>query len=214
MTTSCEVKFVHPNRDSKHISGFTILILMQAMKTAKVNKIWITSTYRNEEDQARVMLENLVPGRTMYRGDGQKVEAIGAKYASERKVIRDGLARGFDPTKPLPRITQSREEVEAAMALKIHELERHNGIGCVSHHQMNPRVVNVLDIDPKFVDPSNHLIKFTKVLTASASVSRIGLPGGIMRFSEKHFRESVGCLHLEILQPLLENSSKNFSNIA
>jgi len=198
---SVEIRFANPDRDRKYVSSFSMLTLKDLMKRAHVNSILITSTYRSEEEQARVMLSNLKPGPgSMYAGPGRQVEQVGKRYAEERQTIQDGIAHGFDPNRPLPRLTETREQVECKMALQIHALERHKGVGCVSRHQQNPSVINVIDVDPMHLAPPNKLIAFIKELTKSASIQRIGLPGGVTPFSRKHFTESVRCLHVEILQ--------------
>ena len=196
------IEFAHPHRDAEYVSMFSRSVLKHAMMHCGVHRIIITSTYRSQTDQARVMLQNLSPGGgSMYRGPGQAVEAVGKKFATERAVIQSGLTSGFDPAKPLRKYSQTQEEVADLMVLKIHAQERHEGVGCVSQHQQDPRILNVIDIDPAHVAPKGHLLSFIRTLTHMPEIKRIGLPGGVKSFSDKHFRESVRCLHVEIPQP-------------
>jgi hypothetical protein len=195
----CHIHFAHPGRDPKYVSGYSMHIIRLAGSRAGVTSSWITSTYRSEEEQARVMLSNLKPGPgSMYAGAGRRVEAIGKRFAVERALHQRSHQHGFD-SKPAS-YTLKEDEVRSLMALKIHDLERHKGVGCVSHHQIDPQILNVIDIDP-YVVPNGNLIAFIKELTLSPGVSRVGLPGGVNAFSDKHFRESVRCLHVEIPQP-------------
>ena len=193
------IEFQYPARDEKYVSRYSKDLLQQCMKASGLAKIIITSTYRSPEDQARVMLDNLSPTRTMYRGPGQDVEALGKQYARERAAFEQGSLYGFNPNKPLPTTSQPRRVVEAAMAARIHRHEAILGPGCVSHHQLNPIECNVIDISPRPI-PLPILQKFVGALTSSPLISRIGLPACVPKTHPKHFRETARCLHVEIPQ--------------
>ena len=171
------------------------------MRASGVRVVWITSTYREPKEQARVMFENLSDPsnrgkKSMYKAHGQQVEAVYREF--EAGAVR-GFSVGFDPAKPFP----SPSRAMAGMEARILELEAQFDTGCVSKHQVDPSVLNVIDISARRLEPNGNLSAFVRVLTDSMLVSRIGLPKEEERYHTKHFRESVSCLHLEIPQPRL-----------
>ncbi len=214
--TGASINFAHQARDAQHVSGYSKAILANCMRVAGVQSITITSTYRSPKDQGRVMLDNASrQSGWMYKEHGHAVEKIARDSLSANRRVQDGLAKGFDPQRPLPGPTKSHAETQSEMILKIHELERKFGVGCVSKHQTDPKKTNVIDIDPKSVKPFSALAPFIKALTGAQHVERIGLPGGARKYSKKHFVESVGCLHVEIPQmPAVPDRKIRVDNIA
>lgn len=212
--STATIQFANPARDGQHVSGYSKTILSACMKRAGVQSIMITSTYRSPGDQARVMLDNAdKQSGWMYKAHGHEVEKVARDNQAVVAQVQKGLQNGFDAKKPLPGPTKTRSQLQSEMILKIHELERKFGVGCVSKHQTDPKKMNVIDIDPKSVQPAKALGDFIKALTGDLHIQRIGLPGGAKKYSEKHFVESVGCLHVEIPQPLVFHGDRRVDNI-
>jgi hypothetical protein len=194
MSTTHKISFDNKKRDEKWVSSYSLNILRSIMASSGVTSIVITSTYRSEEDQARVMYGNLTPGKSMYGGKGQAVEAVGLAMVEEAKR---GCMHGFSPNTGIP----TPSLIQASMAKQIHALEGKFGIGCVSRHQLRPSEMNVIDISERLVRPHKSIDDFIKILTASKFIERIGIPKGKKAISTKQFVETQHCIHLEILQP-------------
>lgn len=198
------IVFTNPMRDEPHVSAWTLALLAAVMAKAGVKRIYITSTYRDPKDQARVMFGNLTPGKSMYGGYGKRVEQVARNMQLMDDVgtaVAEGLAKlpGLGPS-GFRRHTA--DEVVARMADEIKRLEGHHGMGCVSRHQMDPAVMNVIDISQGSLTPQSKLAAFIGELTASTRIARIGLPKGSMATHAKHFVETQPCIHLEIPQPI------------
>jgi len=201
--TTLSVRFAHPDRDARFVSSFSMSVLRQTMLDCGVTAITIGSTFRPPGDQARVMYDNVVAQmvkdptstRSMYRGrPGEPVEAV-ARQDLQRAQL--GLRDGFDPNRPLPLPSHSIDSMTRA----IQRLEEQHGSGCVSHHQLRTPLLDVLDVGSKTLQPHGQLAKFIKALTALSVVKRLGLPGGLTKYSHKHFVETATAIHLEIIQP-------------
>lgn len=197
------IVFTDPARDERHVSAWTLAVLEALMARAKVTRIHITSTYRGPLDQARVMYGNLTPGKSMYAGDGRRVEQVAQNIVLVDKAVMavaEGLSKmpGLTPTRYTPR---SSHQIVSAMANEIERLEAQHGQGCVSRHQIDPARMNVLDISTRLLMPHSSLATFIAVLTASPRIERIGLPVGSTRTHRKQFVETQPCIHLEIPQP-------------
>lgn len=189
--------FANRSRDARWVSSYSHNLLLSLMHAAGVLEVVVTSSYRSPEDQARVMYANLTAShsrRSMYKPMGQQVEAV---YRQHEAAVKTGLEQGFDPRKPLP----TPQRIQQAMAQRIHAIQDEHGVGCVSSHQCDPRLVNVFDLAASSIQPASALPLFIRLLTESILVRRIGLPAGLPATSAKHFRETSHCLHLEIPQP-------------
>lgn len=108
----------------------------------------------------------------------------------------------------------SNEEIVAEMAAQIERLEHQHGQGCVSRHQLDPALSNVVDIGSRTVAPQSALGAFISELTASTRVQRIGLPKGSKATHCKHFVETQPCIHLEIAQPMDAPQVNRFEGVA
>src|SRR3954469_4476508 len=53
------IHYAHPNHDRRFVSDETEAMLREMMRGAGIADIWITSTVRDEHEQAAVMLKNL-----------------------------------------------------------------------------------------------------------------------------------------------------------
>ncbi|MBA2920555.1 hypothetical protein GON01_02475 [Sphingomonas sp. MAH-20] len=195
------IHFQH-ERDKRFVSQATLILLRNLMLKAKVSRIEITSTYRSPAHQARVMYQNLKPNKTMYKEHGARVEQV-AKTIQFNDRVAPGLAHAISMlpgVEPVGYTTHSKEQIITSMAHEIGRLEEKHGIGCVSRHQCDPSKLNVIDIASESVTPAKALHHFIEVLTASVSVSRIGLPKGSTAKLAKQFVETGACIHLEVPQ--------------
>jgi hypothetical protein len=210
------IVFSNPSRDESHVSGWTLALLETIMGRAGVKRIYITSTYRSPHDQARVMRVNLTGKKSMYGGHGRRVEAVARNIVLIDKVgaiLADAIGKlpGVEPT---GYTMHSRDEIVASMAEEIEALERQHGQGCVSRHQIDPMLINVLDISSAAIAPRTALAPFIAALTAAPWIARIGLPKGSKATHSKHFVETQPCIHLEIPQPIDMPSASRFGNVA
>jgi hypothetical protein len=180
--------YSHKDRDAKHVSEWSMEVIQGAMAASGVTKVNVTSTYRSPTDQVRVMLGNYVPGKTMYRAFGRKVEAVATSqnYTNSDRGTKKGAL------------------VEAAMLQELERLEHVHGVGCVSHHQKDPSRTNVIDIAAASVTPQSKLHEFVRRLTISVFVERIGIPKNMKPYSHKHFHETAHCIHVEIPQLVVQ----------
>ena len=207
---SYQVAFANSRRDKQYVSDYSMVLLHSLMQQAGIRAIVITSTYRSPESQARVMYDNLAKSKSaksMYAKHGKAVEAV---FSQHKQTALKGIAEGFDPRRPLPLpgFTQ------AAMARQIRDLEQQHGEGCVSRHQADPKLINVLDIAEASVSPHGSIDNFLDVLTDSHLIARIGLPKGSATFHTKHFVETSPCIHLEIPQPSQADPFSRWSRTA
>jgi hypothetical protein len=196
------IVFTDPQRDEGYVSSWTLAVLGSLMTAAGVTRVYITSTYRSPRDQARVMLGNLTPGKSMYAGYGRRIEKVAQNIALMDEVLsavsESMQESGFAVT---PYKKRSKDEIVVAMSEEIEKLERQHGQGCVSRHQADPGLLNVIDIAARTVAPAGKITAFIEVLTRSPRISRIGLPKGSKATQGKQFVETQNCLHLEIPQP-------------
>jgi hypothetical protein len=195
------IVFTDPPRDEGHVSSWTLALLGSLMATARVTRVYVTSTYRSPQDQARVMLGNLTPGKSMYAGYGQRVERVAQNIVlidNVLSIVSDSLRESGFAAKP--HVRHSRDDLVRAMASEIERLERHHGEGCVSRHQADPNLLNVVDLAAGAVTPQGRLSAFIDVLTRSPRIARIGLPKGSTATHGKQFVETQNCIHLEIPQ--------------
>ncbi|MBN4046962.1 hypothetical protein JYU05_00280, partial [bacterium AH-315-P13] len=114
-----------PNADSSVVSDYSKDIIRDAGKSSGNNSIFITSTARDAENQARVMYINLerdlAEQRATYRTPGQAVIDVYVSLKEQGK---------------------SASEIRAAMTSKINSLGPSN----VSRHASNSNQLNVLDV--------------------------------------------------------------------
>lgn len=202
------ITYFNPARDEQHVSGLSHSILVRAMMSAGVKTLQITSTYRSPHDQARVMATNLNSKTSMYKAYGQQVENVGrAIVTSDRTLstISKEVAK-YTGTTVKPKL-HTQDDTINAMTDEIKRLEGIHDVGCVSHHQINPAILNVMDIVASSVVPQSALAPFIAALTASPNVKRLGLPAESKNYhppkkhNPKHFHENKHCIHVEIPQP-------------
>lgn len=195
------------NSDRAYIADITENILRGLMNNAGVERVVITSTYRDPEKQTDLMydvatrLEVKKPGTTtsMYNKKmGDKVMQVARNQIMDAKA---GIKDGFNPNTPLPLPSNTK----AAMSKTIHAMETSHGTGCVSRHQLLLPNLNVFDLDTASLQPASALDKFIDILTSSHFVKKLGLPNGKMAFSTKHFHESEKCIHVEMEVPRLND---------
>lgn len=209
------IVFSDPQRDERHVSGWTLALLGAIMVRANVKRIYITSTYRSPHDQARVMKVNLTGTKSMYGPNGRRVEEVARNIVLMDKVgtILAGAIGKLPGVKPVGYKVHTKDDILASMAEQIVKLEHQHGQGCVSRHQIDPLRTNVLDIASAVVTPQTALASFIAELTAACWIERIGLPKGIKTTHSKHFRETQPCIHLEIPQPN-DMAVGRFANVA
>jgi hypothetical protein len=198
------IVFSDPQRDEPHVSRWTLSVLESLMSRAGVKRLYITSTYRSPADQAHVMQGNLTGKKSMYGGHGRRVETVARNIVLMDQVglvLSEAIGKlpGVQPTSYKP---HTRDEIVAQMAAEIERLEHQHGQGCVSRHQLDPVLINVLDIAVNAITPKKAVDGFIAVLTASTWIDRIGLPKGSKATHRKHFVETQPCIHLEIPQPV------------
>ena len=81
------IVFTDPQRDEGYVSSWTLAVLGSLMTAAGVTRVYITFTYRSPRDQARVMLGNLTPGKSMYAGYGRRIEKVAQNIALMDEVL-------------------------------------------------------------------------------------------------------------------------------
>jgi hypothetical protein len=162
------------------------------------------------------MHRNLTPGKSMYAGHGHRVEAVARNIVlMDQAVIAVAEAIAKLPgVRPVGYHLHSNEEIVAEMAAQIERLEHQHGQGCVSRHQLDPALSNVVVIGSRTVAPQSALGAFISELTASTRVQRIGLPKGSKATHCKHFVETQPCIHLEIAQPMDAPRVNRFEGVA
>lgn len=189
--------------DKKYIADVTENVVRGLMRSAGVERVTVTSTYRSPEQQASIMYDVAVrsdlksPGtqKSMYKkATGDQVMQIAR---NDIRAIKEGIAEGFDPGKPMPFPSATKE----AMAASIDRLELEHGMGCVSRHQKLMPNLNVFDLAVSDFQPASALDTFIETLTASGFVKALGIPKGKKAFSSKHFVESEACIHVEMSVP-------------
>jgi len=125
------IKFLNPSRDQLKVSKYSIEVLTDIMKQARINEITITSTARTPAEQARIMFENLEwfgvdQQKRLYGGYGDQIIDL---YSSLKKNNFSDI------------------DIVTKMEEKIIFL----GPRKVSRHAGDPDVLNVIDIAPSSI---------------------------------------------------------------
>jgi hypothetical protein len=128
--TKLKVEF-GPNARQDVVSAYTRDVLSGIMRTAGVDRVVVTSTYRTVEEEARVMYANV---------EKQGVDHELNLYAKPGREVIKEYARSKGAGNPPDRIIDD-------MVHKIKELGSTN----VSHHNWDPAVLSVFDISPRSV---------------------------------------------------------------
>src|SRR6266568_5962093 len=128
--TKLKIEF-GPNAKQDVVSTYTRDVLSGVMRTAGVDRVVITSTYRTVEEEASVMYANV---------EKQGVDHELRLYAKPGREVIKEYARSKGAGNPPERIIDD-------MGHKIKELGSTN----VSHHNWDPAVLSVFDISPRSV---------------------------------------------------------------
>ncbi len=142
-----------PNAKQDVVSSYTRDVLSGLMRTAGVDRVVITSTYRSVEDEARVMYANV---------EKQGVDHELKLYAKPGREVIKEYARSKDAGNPPERIIDD-------MVHKIKELGSTN----VSHHNADPALLSVFDISPRSVTKQGD---FEAAINAERKVSKFFKP--------------------------------------
>ena len=142
-----------PNARQDVVSSYTRDVLSGIMRTAGVDRVVITSTYRTVEEEARVMYANV---------ERQGVDHELKLYAKAGREVITEYARSKGAG-------NSPERIIDDMAHKIKELGSTN----VSHHNSDPVVLSVFDISPRSVTKQGN---FEAAITAERRVSKFFKP--------------------------------------
>jgi hypothetical protein len=142
-----------PNAKQDVVSSYTRDVLSGLMRTAGVDRVVITSTYRSVEDEARVMYANV---------EKQGVDHELKLYAKPGREVIKEYARSKGAGNPPERIIDD-------MVHKIKELGSTN----VSHHNWDPAVLSVFDISPRSVTKQGD---FEAAINAERKVSKFFKP--------------------------------------
>ena len=142
-----------PNARQDVISSYTRDVLTGIMRTAGVDRVVITSTFRTVEDEAGVMYAN---------AEAQGVDHELNLYAKPGREVIKEYARSKGAGNPPERIIDD-------MVHKIKELGSTN----VSHHNWDPAVLSVFDISPRSVAKQGD---FEAAINAERKVSKFFKP--------------------------------------
>jgi hypothetical protein len=142
-----------PNARQDVVTGYTGDVLSGIMRTAGVERVVITSTYRTVEEEARVMYANV---------EKQGVDHELKLYAKPGREVIKEYARSKGAG-------NSPERIIDDMAHKIKELGSTNG----SHHNWDPAVLSVFDISPRSVTKQGD---FEAAISSERRVSKFFKP--------------------------------------
>jgi hypothetical protein len=173
------------NSDRKHVSYHSEAVLRAIMARAKIGAIKITSTVRDEREQAEAMLKNIQDGNDVrYAKAGESVKS------AANAALKEG---------------KDHDEVIAAMVAQIRKV----GLTKVTAHAVKEGL-NTIDISPRYLYSQKNgkevYGRFVKAVKASVGtdLSRFGWPegptGGYRLFKDG------GALHVEIPQPNINDA--------
>jgi len=140
-----------PAAKRQHVSLYSQEVLGAIMKEAGVHALWITSTYRDAHDQARVMVHNIEKTgmkqqNVLYRGrPGTKILD---SFAREAAAIADAARRGIN-TGLRPGFAMQRHMI-GVIEKEIDRIGPEN----VSRHSGIQAILNVFDVDPASLVPN------------------------------------------------------------
>jgi len=138
--------------DASKVSAYSISVLEAVMLKSGVERVQITSTARDAQDQARVMYNNIVK----HGADAQK-ELYGK---SGDKVI--------DAYTAAMKAGDSKASILAKMVQKINQV----GVQRVTNHAADPNVLNVFDVGTNSIAPQSKKNDFMKAAREEPRVAK------------------------------------------
>ena len=149
-TLKFEIRFGE-NAIPQHFTSLPRSILLDIMRTSSVEKLYISNTTRNANDQARAMLHNIEDTGVqkqllLYKTPGQMVIN---HYVRERNAINRAEKMGIDTG--LRDQWSRQQHLINVMQTKIVALGPKN----VSNHCGNYLALNVFDVAPNSLYPQN-----------------------------------------------------------
>jgi phosphate/sulfate permease len=199
------IHYRHPEQDRKHVSDLTESVLREVMLAAGVADIWITSTVRDEQDQARVMLANL-------RRENQLKAAIAkaADPAAKRQLQQQFDKSHVGYAKPGQQVlaaaatslAHGKDDTETIEAM-IAAIDKVGLAKVTKHAAVSGR--NTVDVSAKAIARSygqkgyDAFVAAVKSQVALGRIARFGWPEG-PNGSGSFFHDGA-CFHIEVEQP-------------
>jgi len=158
-----------PAAKRQYVSLYSQEVLAAVMKHAGVHTLWITSTYRDAHDQARVMVHNIEQKgmkhqKTLYRGTpGARILE---SFAREAAAIAEAARRGINTGLP-PGFVMQRHMI-GVIEREIDRMGPEN----VSRHSGIQGILNVFDVAPESLIP-NRRSAFHQAALHDPRVTRI-----------------------------------------
>lgn len=199
------VHYASPAHDRRFVSEHTEGVLRSLMASAGITEVWITSTVRDETDQARVMLNNLKAERSLKAA--RAAETDDARRALlEKQIAKQHVGYAKPGQKVLSTAISSLDagEAEDKVIEKMIETIRSVGLTSVTKHAATSGR-NTVDISARRIRKSfgqaghDRFIDATKAAVADGTVARFGWAGG-PKGNGKLFHDGA-CFHIEVEQP-------------
>lgn len=199
------IYYADPEHDRRFVTEYTESVVREIMRAAAVPAVWITSTVRDEHDQARAMLNNLKAERALVAQrnaatDPEKRAALDERIRKEHV----GYAKAGSQVLATANKALNHGDADDAVIEQMIATIQSVGLTRVTKHAAASGR-NTVDISASRIRKDHGktahaaFIEQVKAAVSGGKVARFGWAGG-PKGNGKLFHDGA-CFHLEIEQP-------------